>query len=130
MIESPYALHKFISSVYKNSFNFENLFVNIESKQAYLNIKDILNSSDATHLHGIVLGRTDFIQSFGYTKDKVDSDECLTMAVEIFSLAKNKGLKTLMGGNMNIKSFNFIKTLYEKKSFGLHRNSKCKSKII
>jgi len=114
MVESPYALHKFISSVYKNSFNFKNLFVNIESKQAYLNIKDILNSSDATHLHGIVLGRTDFIQSFGYTKDKVDSDECLTMAIEIFSLAKNKGLKTLMGGNMNIKSFNFIKTLYEK----------------
>ena len=90
MIESPYALHKFISSVYKNSFDFENLFVNIESKQAYNNIKDILNSSDVNHLYGIVLGRTDFIQSFGYTKDKVDSDECFKMAVEIFTLAKKK----------------------------------------
>ena len=112
MIESPYALHKFISSVYKNSFDFKKLFINIESKQAYLNIKDILESSDAKHLYGIVLGRTDFIQSFGYTKDKVDSDKCLTMAREVFTLAKNKGLKTLMGGNMNINSFNFIKTLY------------------
>ena len=93
MIESSYALHKFISSVYKNSFNFKNLFVNIESKQAYNNIKDILNSSDANHLYGVVLGRTDFIQSFGFTKDKVDSDECFKMAVEIFTLAKNKGLK-------------------------------------
>ena len=61
MVESPYALHKFISSVYKNSFNFKKLFINIESKQAHLNIKDIINSSDAKHLYGIVLGRTDFI---------------------------------------------------------------------
>jgi len=113
MIESSYALHKFISSVYKNSFNFKNLFVNIESKQAYNNIEDILNSSDANHLYGIVLGRTDFIQSFGYTKDKVDSNECFTMATEIFSLAKKKGLKKVMGGNLNINSFDFIKELYD-----------------
>lgn len=112
MIESSYALHKFVSSIYKNSFNFKKLFVNIESKQAYLNIKDILNSSDAKHLYGIVLGRTDFIQSFGHTKDKVDSDECLGMAKEIFELAKENGLKTLMGGNVNVKSSNFVKLLY------------------
>ena len=114
MIESSYALHKFISSVYKNSFNFKNLFVNIESKQAYGNIKNILNSSDANHLYGIVLGRTDFIQSFGYTKDKVDSNECFEMATKIFNLSKKKGLKNVMGGNLNINSFDFIKKLYDK----------------
>ncbi len=114
MIESPYALHKFISSVYKNKFDFEKLFINIESKQAYENISKILNSSDAKHLYGIVLGRTDFIQSFNYTKDRVDSDECLKMAIEIFTLAKSKNLKTLMGGNLNINSLDFIKTLYQK----------------
>tara|TARA_R110002049_G_scaffold307707_1_gene508999 strand:- start:29 stop:769 length:741 start_codon:yes stop_codon:yes gene_type:complete len=114
MIESSYALHKFISSVYKNSFDFKNLFVNIESKQAYGNIKNILNSSDASHLYGIVLGRTDFIQSFGYTKDKVDSDECLEMATKIFTLSKKKGLKNVMGGNLNINSFDFINELYNK----------------
>lgn len=113
MIESSYALYKFISSVYKNSFDFKNLFVNIESKQAYYNIKTILNSSDASHLYGVVLGRTDFIQSFGYTKSSVDSDECFDMAVEIFTLAKKKGLKTIMGGNLNINSFDFIKKLYD-----------------
>jgi len=114
MVESSYALHKFISSVYKNSFNFEKLFINIESKQAYHNIKEILNSSDVNHLYGLVLGRTDFIQSFGYTKNKVDSDECFDMAVEIFTLAKKKGLKNIIGGNLNINSFNFIKKLYDK----------------
>ena len=89
MIESSYALHKFISSVYKNSFDFKNLFVNIESKQAYYNIKTILDSSDASHLYGF------------------------DMATEIFTLAKKKGLKKVMGGNLNINSFNFIKKLYD-----------------
>ncbi len=115
MIESPYALHKFISSVYNNSFEFKKLYINIESKQAYLNIEDILNSPDIKHLSGIVLGRSDFVQSFGYTKDKVDSDEVYSMAEKIFTLAKKKGLTTLMGGNLNVNSLDFIKRLYDKK---------------
>jgi len=114
MIESEYALHKFISSIYKNKFIFNKLYINIESKQAFYNIKEILNSTDAEHLSGVVLGRSDFVQSFGYTKEKVDSDECLEMACEIFELAKSKNLITLMGGNLNIKSFDFIKKLYNK----------------
>lgn len=115
MIESPYALHKFISSVYNNSFEFKKLYINIESKQAYLNIENILNSPDAKHLSGIVLGRSDFVQSFNYTKDKVDSDEVYSMAEKIFTLAKKKKLTTLMGGNLNINSLDFIKNLYHKK---------------
>lgn len=115
MIESSYALHKFISSVYNNSFEFKKLYINVESKQAYLNIENILNSPDAKHLSGIVLGRSDFVQSFGYTKDKVDSDEVYSMAEKIFTLAKNKGLITLMGGNLNVNSLDFIKSLYDKK---------------
>lgn len=115
MIESPYALHKFISSIHNNMFEFKKLYINIESKQAYLNIEDILNSSDTKHLSGIVLGRSDFVQSFSYTKDKVDSDEVYSMAEKIFTLAKKKKLTTLMGGNLNIKSLDFIKNLYNKK---------------
>jgi hypothetical protein len=115
MIESSYALHKFISSIYKNSFTFKKLYVNIESKQAYNNIKEILTSTDINHLEGIVLGRTDFIQSFGLTKDKVDSDKCYKMAYEIFTLAKKQNLTTVMGGNLNINSLEFIKKLFNEK---------------
>jgi 4-hydroxy-2-oxoheptanedioate aldolase len=112
MVESSYALHKFISSNHKYPFDFQHLYINIESEQAYKNIKSILTSSDAKYLHGIVLGRTDFIQSFGLTKDKVDSAECLEMATEIFTLAKECGLVTLMGGNVNTNSKVFVEELY------------------
>lgn len=129
MIESEYALHKFISSIYKNKFNFDKLYINIESKQAYDNIYNILNSTDASHLNGIVLGRSDFIQSFGYTKDKVDSDQCLEMAIKIFSLAKEKNLTTLMGGNLNINSFKFIKELYDKNLLDYVETRNVKAKL-
>jgi hypothetical protein len=114
MIESKYALHKFISSIKKFDFSFDSLYINIESKQAYNNIEYILNSTDSKYLKGIVLGRTDFIQSFGLTKDKVDSIECRDMIEKVFTLAKNKGLTTLMGGNINHNSKDFIKYMFDK----------------
>jgi len=115
MIESPYALHKFISTIHRFNFNFKNLYINIESEQAYENIESILNSRDAKYLNGIVLGRSDFIQSFGKPKNEVNSDDCLKMAMKIFKLAKLKNLTTLMGGNINTGSFDFIKKLYDEK---------------
>jgi hypothetical protein len=112
MIESSYALHKFISAIHKNNFNFDHLYVNIESAQAYANIENILKAPDSKYLHGIVLGRTDFIQSFGLTKNKVDSKECLDMAENIFTLAKQNNLITVMGGNINSNSKAFVQELY------------------
>ena len=84
MIESSYALHKFISTIHRFNFDFKNIYINIETKQAYENIESILNSSDSKYLSGIVLGRSDFIQSFGKPKNEVFSIECFSMAKSIF----------------------------------------------
>ena len=115
MIESSFALHKFINANNTHQFNFDNLYINVESKQAYESINDILNSSDAKYLSGIVLGRSDFISSFGMTKDKTDSSECYDKAVKIFKAAKSKDKITLMGGNINTNSQEFVTNLYEEK---------------
>jgi len=115
MIESSFALHKFINANNTHQFNFDNLYINVESKQAYESINDILNSSDAKYLSGIVLGRSDFISSFGMTKDKTDSSECYDKAVKIFKAAKSKDKITLMGGNINTNSQEFVTNLYEQK---------------
>lgn len=115
MIESSFALHKFINANNTHQFNFDDLYINVESKQAYESINDILNSSDAKYLSGIVLGRSDFISSFGMTKDKTDSSECYDKAVKIFEAAKSKDKTTLMGGNINTNSQEFVTNLYEQK---------------
>ena len=115
MIESSFALHKFINANNTHQFNFDDLYINIESKQAYESINDILDSSDSKYLSGIVLGRSDFISSFGMTKDKTDSGECYDKAVKIFDAAKSKDKITLMGGNINTNSQEFVTSLYEEK---------------
>jgi 4-hydroxy-2-oxoheptanedioate aldolase len=113
MVESSYALHKFINSIYINRFDFANLYINIESKQAYENIEDILNHSDCKHLTGVVLGRSDFVNSYGLTKKETDSKEVFKMVKKVFTLAKEKNLKTLMGGNVNTNSYEFVSKLYK-----------------
>ena len=119
MVESPFALEKFVTSIHDNlppqlrkRINF---FVNIESKTSYENIKGILDSESCRYLSGIVVGRSDLIKSFGLTKDNVNDDEIYDMVFEIFNEAKKYKLMTVMGGNISVNSVDFIKKLYNKK---------------
>ena len=119
MVESPFALEKFVTSIHDNlppqlrkRINF---FVNIESKTSYENIRNILDSDSCRYLSGIVVGRSDLIKSFGLTKDNVNDDEIYDMVFEIFNEAKKYKLMTVMGGNISVSSTDFIKKLYNKK---------------
>ena len=119
MIESPFALEKFITSINNNvppqlrkTISF---FINIESKTAYENIRDILNSDSCRYLSGIVVGRSDLTKSFGLTKENVNDDEIYNIVEEIFTEAKSYKLMTIMGGNISVNSKDFVKKLYNKK---------------
>ena len=112
MIESPYALKKFISSIFRHKFGFKHLYIIFESQTSYDKKNEIFESSDIDHLKGVVLGRTDFIQSYGMSKEHVDSDFCYEKVKRIFKLAKDKNLTTIMGGNISINSQKFITNLY------------------
>jgi len=119
MVESPFALEKFITSVNNNvppqlrkKINF---FINVESRTAYDNISEILNSDYCKYLTGIVVGRSDLTKSFGLTKENVNDDEIYNIVREIFTEAKHYKLMTVMGGNISVKSKDFVKGLYDKK---------------
>tara|TARA_R100000315_G_C5195588_1_gene114477 strand:- start:43 stop:825 length:783 start_codon:yes stop_codon:yes gene_type:complete len=119
MIESPFSLEKFVTSVHdnvpssiKDTMGF---YTNIESKTAYSNITNILESSSCKHLKGIVVGRSDLTKSFGLTKNNVNDDEIYSIVLDILTEAKKYKLTTTMGGNISVKSSDFIKKLYSKK---------------
>ena len=118
MVESPFALEKFITSINNNVppqlRKTTNFFVNIESKTAYENIRDILNSDSCRYLSGIVVGRSDLTKSFGLTKENVNDDEIYNIVEEIFTEAKKYKLMTVMGGNISVNSIDFVKKLYNK----------------
>ena len=71
MVESEYALKKFVQTIPK-SFN-GNLFINLESKNAFINLKKILSSNEFNKLKGVVIGRSDLAGSYNLSKSMVNS---------------------------------------------------------
>ena len=69
MVETDYALRKFIQIVSKNK---QDLYVNLESIQAYNNIKKIMNSKSFNKLKGVVIGRSDLAGSINLEKSAVE----------------------------------------------------------
>lgn len=113
MVESKFAFQKFIESV----IDFKNIkfYINIESKTAYNNLASILESPSSKLLSGIVVGRSDLVKSYGYGKDKVDTEFINNIVEDILTQCRASGIETLMGGNITPCSSFFIKKMYDKK---------------
>ena len=82
MVETPFALSKFIHCVSENE-NVNLMFV-CESTTSHSNIKAMLDSPEASRLKGIVIGRSDLTKSFGLNKSEVDSEFISNVTKEIF----------------------------------------------
>ena len=114
MIESVFALEKFIKSVEKYyTIDGGKICINIESKQAYENIEDMFSSSYINKLSSITVGRGDLVQSYNMDRynGAVDSDEIFDITRNTFKLARSKNLGCAIGGSMTISSEDFIKRL-------------------
>lgn len=120
MIETEFALSKFISSVKENLpsilFKKFNFHVNLESRSAYENVKSILSEkNNYKFLTGIVVGRSDMAKSYNLNKSNVDDIEIYKITKDIFNEAKKYKLLTTMGGSVSFKSEKFINKLYNLK---------------
>jgi 4-hydroxy-2-oxoheptanedioate aldolase len=115
MIESEFALSKFIESIISNTNELDrsstDFFINIESKTAIENLDKILSSPSSKLLKGIVVGRSDLTKSYGYGKQQVTSKEICKVVKNTFIEAKTYNLKTIMGGNLGHSSILFIEEL-------------------
>lgn len=115
MIESKYALNKFIQTVKKDKKT--SLYINLESDLAFKNVREIINSKHFKSLRGIVIGRSDLAGSLGLTKKEVDSKKIYKKVHKVLSSIKKKkkNIVCKMGGSLTYKSKNFIELLFKKK---------------
>lgn len=115
MIETPYALKKYIKSAKMAFPECEQkdikLLINIETITGYNNLEEILASEEADSLAGVVFGRVDMCGSLGRSRDDINSDE-------IFNYACGAAEKTLkykkdlvIGGGVSKYSIPFFKKL-------------------
>lgn len=118
MIESPFALDKYIDSAKKilGSELMSNiqLGVNIETINAYNNFDEILKSDGFEELYHITLGRVDFVKSLNKDRSYCNSDDMYEIAETLFTKAREKSKKVYMGGAISIDSKEFLTKLFKK----------------
>lgn len=137
MIETPYAMKKFISAI-KTVYNKEeledlNLGVNIETITGIENIEKILQViNEEKIIKRVTIGRVDFIGSMGLTKSEINNDIVYDYISKAFALAKSYNMQTAMGGGIDVKSIPFIKKLgdlldYYETRYIIFKNDKIKT---
>lgn len=110
MVETDFALTKYLRMI-RNIENIEFAF-NVETYTALNNFEYMLELENIELLYGITVGRVDLSDSIGMSRDKVNtSNEIFNYCIKIFSLAKNKNLKTGMGGCISKEALDHIKLL-------------------
>jgi len=102
MVETPYALSKFIGAV-KIAFredereNTEFLF-NLETITAFNNLDEMIKVAVDGKIEGIVFGRVDFSGSLGVGRAGIESDEVTNTVIATATAAKKAGLDLVVGG--------------------------------
>lgn len=116
MAETAFAVSKFLNAVetFVADDNREDIdfAINIETITAFNNLDEMLSLQNIGVLHGITVGRVDFVGSMGSDRCIVDSDHILEFCRTIFSKARQKGLQTGLGGAISTGSIDFIRTLH------------------
>jgi 2-keto-3-deoxy-L-rhamnonate aldolase RhmA len=118
MAETAFATSKFLDAISTfvpedNQQDVE-FAVNIETITAYENIDEILALEKINLLSGITIGRVDFTASLGADRGFANSEKMMEYCTEIFQKAKDKGLKTALGGAISPDASDFIRTLVTK----------------
>lgn len=119
MVESPFALSKYLALI-KNIISEDDrkdieFAFNLETITAFQNIDKIFQLPDFSLLSGVTIGRVDLTASMGLGREAINaSEEVYSICEAILSKAKEKGLKTGMGGGIAVEALPAITKLYEK----------------
>jgi len=115
MIESPYALRKFLEAIKKfvsvEERESVTLAVNIETGQACDQFDAILAVGKANGLESVTVGRVDLVESLGIGRGEIDSEKAFELTAEVCRKAKSAGFRSTMGGGIEVGSQVFISRL-------------------
>jgi 4-hydroxy-2-oxoheptanedioate aldolase len=118
MIESPFALDKFVKSAKSilppDVLSNVQLGVNIETISAYKNFSEMTKADGFKDLYHITLGRVDFVSSMNKDRSYVNSEEILDIATDLFTKSREMSKRVYLGGAITIDSKDFMKSLFTK----------------
>lgn len=119
MIESSYAMKKYLEAIAKyfseDVLKTIHFGVNIETYLAYKNLDEILNQPLIKLIDTVTLGRVDMCGSLKLPRSDINCDQIYKIAVDLFTKAKKRGMRTTMGGGIATEAISFIKRLVGQK---------------
>lgn len=110
MIETPFAMKKFVSAankVYENETKDIEWIINTETKTCYDNIEAILDEGNE-FLKTIAVGRVDLSGSMDLSRSEINSEKIFEMTKDLAIKAKERGLMTGFGGGISFDAIPFI----------------------
>ena len=108
MIESSFALKKFLNSLNQYGYNREKGF-NLETINAFKCLDEL--EEEFKQLSFVTVGRVDFVGSLNKDRNFVNTDEMLKIVTKIFKKVREHNTKCYLGGAISIESRDFIETL-------------------
>lgn len=104
MVETPYALNKFIdakNAAYTEDEQLDTQFLfNLETITTFENISRMSDIAIAGGLSGIVFGRVDFAGSLGWKREHINGEAMTQYCAETARVCKEKGLELVVGGGI------------------------------
>jgi len=115
MIESPYALKKYLKAV-KRVFSSEEresieFLFNVETIDSVENLEEILKIQEIEALKGIVIGRVDLTGSMNKKRAFINSDKLLRITKSILTTVKRYNLTSVLGGGISLEAMSFLESL-------------------
>ncbi len=114
MIESPFAMKKFVSAahkVYGNDWNDIEWIINAETVLCHKNLDEIFEAGKG-FLSTVSIGRVDLSASMGLTRDEINGDAVLAKTKDIAERAKANGFIVNFGGGISFHAIPFILNMY------------------
>jgi len=116
MIETPYALSKFIDAknkVYSAEEQQDTDFLfNIETITAFHAANEMAKLASAPGgVQGMVFGRVDFSMSRGLSRDDINSDDCTQHVLEVGRVCREHKLDLVVGGGVSMDSLPQLRTM-------------------
>lgn len=114
MIESPFAMQKFVGAakkVYGESYKDVEWIINAETKTCHENLEAIL-AEGTDFLDTVSIGRVDLSASMGLSRVHINDDVMFAATSDIARRCKQAGYRVNFGGGISFDAIPFIQKMY------------------
>lgn len=117
MVETPYALTKFIDAknkIYDKDEQHDTDFLfNVETITAFNHIEEMAKIASAENgLDGLVFGRVDFSGSMGWSRDAINTDAVTDYCVKASQVCLNNNIEMVVGGAVSVDALSMLRRIH------------------